>query len=658
MSGYDIGISGFHAAQQALNIVGNNIANAATEGYHRQSVDFRPNADTYTNGLMLGQGVSVEGVIRLVDTFLESELINQESSMAQITRELESLRTIESALGELSMEGLSVALDNFFGAIQELAAHPTEPNYQNPVISTAESLCIQLRNMGSVVSDMQDAIYTEARSVVTQVNVITDQIAQLNSTIRSRLIVGDDANNILDQRDQLVTDLSQLIGITTYNREYGVVDIVAGDTPLVIGSDDFAIQAALVASGSSYEIGISPEDVSVYNTSITGGKIGALVNLRGTIVDGISTKLDTLARGIANQVNRIHVQGVGTAGSFTSQTGGAMTASAASDFVPSVSDGNIYLRLTAPDGTVTRNTIAVDTATDTLATMAAKFNVVTGLTSSVTDGKLDITADANYTFDFLPGVLASPVNGTSTMTGSVPTINISGDYSGSSTKTYTCTVSGTGTVGAGTLTVTVNDGSGDVATLDLGTGYVPGSTITVVDGIEISIGPGDLNNGQLFQISAVSNSDPTGFLAATGINCFFTGATASSIAVSDYVGNASNGVSNIAVRNSVSLDDNRGALAMAALGDTEITDLGSMTMKEYYRDIVIDVANQISNTELRGDNAYGMWQGLSKQRSEVSGVDMNDEAAKMLMFEKMFQGMAKYINAISTAIDTLMSIVG
>jgi len=295
MSGYEIGISGFHAAQQALNVVGNNIANAATEGYHRQSVDFRPNADTYTNGLMLGQGVSVEGVIRLVNTFLESELLNQESSMAQINRELESLKTIESALGELSTEGLSVALDNFFGAIQDLAAHPTESNYQNPVISTAESLCIQLRNMGSVVSSMQDAIYTETQSVVTQINIITDQIAQLNSTIQSRMVVGDEVNNMLDQRDHLVTELSQMIGITTHSQEYGVVNIVADDIPLVVGSKDFAIRAGLVASGSSYEIGIAPEDTNLYNTGITGGKIGALVNLRGTIVDGISTKLDTLA---------------------------------------------------------------------------------------------------------------------------------------------------------------------------------------------------------------------------------------------------------------------------------------------------------------------------------------------------------------------------
>lgn len=657
MSDYEIGISGFQAVQQALNVVGNNIANAATEGYHRQDVDFRPADDTYLNDIMVGQGVAIEGIVRMVNTFLEGEIVDQESMIAQISRELESLKTVESALGELSSSGLSTALDNFFGAMQDLAAHPTDSNYQNPVISAAESLCIQLRNMGTVITDMQEGLFTEAQETVIQINLITTQIAELNSSIHSRLVVGDNANNILDQRDQLITDLSRMIGVMTYDREYGVVDIAAGNTPLVVGAQECLIKVGLIADGTSYNIGISPDDADVYDINVTGGKIGALVNLRGNIVDALATKLDNLAEGIANQINKLHVQGVGTAGSFTSQTGWTMAVTDVSDFEPSVTSGNIYVRMTAPDGTVSRSTIAVDTATDTLATMAAKFNGITGLTGVVTAGKLVLTAGTDYTFDFLPGVLSAPIAATSTMTGTVPTINISGDYTGTSTKTYTATISGTGTVGSGTLTVTVNDGTSDVATLTLGTGYVPGSVIAVADGIKISVGPGDLNDAETFQISAVSNSDPTGFLAATGINCFFTGNNAGSIAVNDYVGNSTNGINNIAVCNSVSLDDNGGALAMANIGDTAIAGLGSMSMKEYYRETVIDVANQISNTELRQDNSYGVWRSLNQQRDEVSGVDMNDEAAKMLVFERMFQAIAKYMNAVSTALDTLMNIM-
>ena len=96
---------------------------------------------------------------------------------------------------------------------------------------------------------------------------------------------------------------------------------------------------------------------------------------------------------------------------------------------------------------------------------------------------------------------------------------------------------------------------------------------------------------------------------------------------------------------------------MANIGATAITSLGSISMKDYYREIVIDVANQISNTELRQDSSYGVWRSLSQQRDEFSGVDINDEAAKMLVFERMFQAIAKYMNAVSTAMDTLMNII-
>ena len=120
MAGYEIGISGLHAAQKALDIIGNNIANAATEGYHRQEVDLRPADEVYTNGQMVGQGVEYAGVRRMVNEIIESELLRQSSSLADIEKRLETLRTIENAFGELSSEGLSTALDNFFAPMSRI----------------------------------------------------------------------------------------------------------------------------------------------------------------------------------------------------------------------------------------------------------------------------------------------------------------------------------------------------------------------------------------------------------------------------------------------------------------------------------------------------------------------------------------------------------
>jgi len=668
MSSYDIGLSGLNAAQRALDVIGNNIANAATEGYHRQRVELSPTEDVYINGVYIGQGVEFEGITRLIDRFLDGQIVNQESTMAQIWRELEALRTMESTFGELSTDGLSTAMDNFFGALYELAAKPNDQNYQYPVISAAQSLVNQLRGLGTTVSELGTQVYEEAQSTIESINTLAAQIAELNGNIRTMAVSGNDVNNMCDQRDQLITELARLTGITTVEMEYGVVNISVGDALLVAGSNSFELELGLVVNGSNYDFGISPAGAGVYSTQLSGGKLGGLFSLNNEILRDVGTKLDTLAKTIVFEVNKLHVQGVGASGSFGQLTGWTMTNENLSDFDPPLVDGEtLYVRVTYPDGSVVREPITVDASVggDTLTTMAAKFAAITGLSDSqVNSGQLEIVADDGYTFDFLGGVPAEPpaAGVDNTMAGNVPDIDISGLYTGTTNKTYTFTVVGNGTVGSGTVSVSVNDGSGVVATINVGDGYVPGTVVNVHDGIKISFdtsgsSAGDLNNGELFRISALANSDASGFLAATGINCFFSGTGSTSIAVTDYVSNSVSGADRIAVSGSVGMDDNANVLAMARLGDSSISDLGGLTLKKYYRNIATDVGEQISLAEIRRDTASGVWRSLTKQRDETSGVDINDEAAKMLLFERMFQAMAKYINVISKSLDTIIELI-
>lgn len=668
MGSYEIGLSGLNAAQRALDVIGNNIANAATEGYHRQRVELTPTDDVYINGVYIGQGVEFEGVTRLIDRFLDGQIVNQESTMAQISRELSALRTIESTFGELSTDGLSTAMDNFFNAMYELAAKPKDKNYQYPVISTAQSLVNQLRSLGTTVSELETQVYEEAQSAVESINSLAVQVAELNGNIRTMTVGGNDTNNMRDQRDQLITELARLTGITTVEMEYGVVNISVGNASLVAGSNAFKLELGLVVNGGNYDFGISPAGAGVYNTQLSGGKLGGLFSLNNEILRDVGNKLDTLAKTIVFEVNKLHVQGVGSSGSFGQLTGWTMTSTNLSDFDTPLVDGQtLYVRVTYPDGSVVRESIVVDTSVggDTLTTMAAKFAAITGLSGSqVNSGQLKIVADAGYAFDFLGGVLAEPpaAGADNTMTGNVPDISISGLYTGSTNKTYTFTVVGNGTVGSGTVSVSVNDGSGVVATINVGSGYVPGTVVTMHDGIKISFdvsgaSAGDLNDGELFRISALTNSDASGFLAATGINSFFAGTGSTSIAVTDYVGNSVNGADRIAVSGSVGMDDNANVLAMARLGDSGISDLGGLTLKKYYRGIATDIGEQISLAEIRQDSASGVWRSLTKQRDETSGVDLNNEAAKMLMFERMFQAMAKYINVISRSLDTIIELI-
>jgi flagellar hook-associated protein 1 FlgK len=123
MQNYSIALSGLGAAQKALEIVGNNVANAATDGYHRQRIELSPAYASQVGSVLLGGGVNIAGVTRMIDMLLEQEVFRQQSSLGQVSQELTTLQTIEGALGEFSVGGsLSTTIDEFFSALQDLSS--------------------------------------------------------------------------------------------------------------------------------------------------------------------------------------------------------------------------------------------------------------------------------------------------------------------------------------------------------------------------------------------------------------------------------------------------------------------------------------------------------------------------------------------------------
>ena len=609
MGGYEIGISGLQAARNALDVIGNNIANAATEGYHRQEVDLRPKDDAYSNGDMIGQGVDFGRIKRFVDDLLDAEIVKQESTVSQLARELEGLRTMESTFAELSSSALSSALDGFFNTLHDLSGNPSNTNLQNMVVASGETLAFHLQNMGEKLSDIEDRAYTEAGDTVNEINLISAQIADLNKNIYSMTVKGDNVNNLLDQRAGLVGRMSELAGVKTYAREHDVIDVMIGDTTIVIGSHVTELEVGLVSNSGEFDIGISPVGTGKYDTDLSGGKLGGLVKLRNTIARDVGNKLDTLAQSIITGINGQHFQGVGTSGSFTSLSGWAMTSETLSDFDPPVTDGTINIRITDSAGSVTRESFNVNASTHTITDIRNWLGGLTGInnaTTVVNSGQLEIKSDTGYTFDFLGGVLTEPpsAGADNTMAGfggsAEPDIKISGNYSGTSNETYTCTVvtspaAQTGlSIGSGSMVFEVRNGAGSlVSTVNVGDGY-DGSWVLIEKNIKISFGangasPGYLNDGELFRFDAIADSDTSGVMAAIGLNTFFSGSNALSIGVTDSIKSSPG---NIAIRGRVEPDpmnpgaittDNLNVLAMARLGETTMSSLGGLDPKSFYR---------------------------------------------------------------------------
>ncbi len=653
MEGYSIGLSGLDAAQKALDVIGNNIANAATEGYHRQRVEMSPAYSSQQGSVLIGGGVEISGITRMINSLLEQEILRQQSFLGQLSREFTTLRTIETTFGELSTEGgLSAAIDEFFNALQNLSAHPAEAIWQNQVITSAETLANQFRTLSECLSALETQIRLEAENITAQINTIITQIAELNDNIERTEIVGAVANNLRDQRDQLINELSTLIAIETQDREYGVVDVSIAGLPAVVGTATAELEVGLREQGM---LGLSMAGALNYDTDVQGGQLGGLITLKNRTLAEIRNDLDSLANAIIQQVNKYHVQAVGTEGSFTELTGWQMPSEDLADFEPPVTDGQIYIRvINTSTGQITRHEIDINASTDSLTSIAADISAITGLTASVAESRLHIQSDANYKFDFLPCVLPEPT--TSNLSGtSPPNISVSGIYTGTENQTFTFTVIDTGVVGNGDMQLEVRNGIGEfVANLNIGSGYAAGDKLDIGNGIKAALGVGDLNAGDSFEIDAFADSDTTGLLAATGLNTFFSGSKASDMAVCSDI---SSSPGRIGTSLGPDMTDNNNTLRLAALNDESVSSLNEMTPVQFYHQLVTEIGQQLFVKQIQQDNVEAIVHNLTGQQSEISGVNINDEAAQMLVFEQMFQAMAKYLNTIQSTILTLMEIV-
>ena len=660
MDSFGIGISGLNAAQRAFDIIGNNIANAATEGYHRQRLNLTPAYSSQVGPVILGGGVDIAGITRMIDGFLEKEILRQQSSLEQVSQELSMLSTVENAFGELSGSGgLSTALDDFFNALRDLSAHPAETIWQNQAVTSAQIMAAKFKTLGHFLTTLESQISLEAENVTNQINDLIGTIAELNHNINKQEISSGQAYNLRDQRDQCITELSKLISIETVSREYGVVDISTNGILLVVNNSAFELEVGI---DENLELGIAAAGGLNYNTDVQGGRLGALLSLKNDLIADIQNDLDNLANAIIQQINQYHVQGVGSEGSFTSLTGWVNESGDLSDF-STVAVGYTYIRVTnTSTGAVTRTQIDVnqDAASDTLTEIAGFINGagVANVTASVnSSNQLTISADTGYKFDFLPAVL--PTATTDFAEASPPTVTVSGIYTGTSNDTLTFTVSGDGSVGNDdSLQLIVTDSTGTIATVNIGSGYAVGDEITIGNtGIKIALSIGDLNQtieDDKFTVQVFGNTDTSGLLSAVGINTFFSGSNAQNIAVcADITANPKR----VATALGEDMTDNNNALRIAALRDQAVTALNSMTPGEYYRRLITDIGQQVSVKQTHQKNIEVMVQNLATQQSEISGVNINDEAARMLIFEQMFKAMAKYLSTLQSSLSTIMEII-
>lgn len=307
MSLYSIALSGLNAGQIALQTTGNNIANVNTPGYNREITKL---AESSVMG-----GVTVSGVERQFNQFVASQLNQSQSATAALTSYQNQIQQIDSLLAD-SDSGLPVMMQNFFSSLQDLSGSASDPAARQGVIGTADNLTAQFRSLNSYFSEMQSSVNGEINDQVNQINNISSNIAKLNKEISfARAKTGEVPNGLLNQRDQLVSDLSQRIDVRVNVQDNGVYNISAGSgLSLVSGTNSFKMQAVTsfedpTRTTLAYEDGAG-NLIPVRETSIKGGSLGGVMQFRREALDEAESRLGQLAVTMAGSFNEQHMAGV------------------------------------------------------------------------------------------------------------------------------------------------------------------------------------------------------------------------------------------------------------------------------------------------------------------------------------------------------------
>ncbi|MCP4377245.1 MAG: flagellar hook-associated protein FlgK [bacterium] len=653
MGSYAIGLSGLRVAQQMIDLTSTNIANATTEGYHRQEAIISPVILNTYSGVGIG-GAEISAVRRNINSLLEVEIANQQGVLSQTSEELDVLRAIEAAFGEVGSGGLSDAIDNFFNSLTELAGDPNNEAMRVQAVWAGDALAGEFRNLGTFLQVMDTQIRDQTEEGVREFNSLTAKINDLTDEMAVIELRGGSNNILRDQRDQAVMELSKLADVRVAGMDDAQVEslrVSAWGIPVVTRTSSIEIESYIDNDG---DLSVGVLDSGVYQSGARGGKIGAMLAVKNDILSDLRTNLDALANEVITAVNDIHIQGVGSNGSFSELTGITVDSGAFSGWSAPITDGSFYVRVTdTSTNAVTRTKVDVAT-TDTVSDISTLIDGITGVSTSIGNSALTIAADAGYKFDFMPAVLPTPTSSTIAGT-SVPTI--SGLYSGTTNQTYTCTVVGTGDVGVATsLSLEVRDGSNQLMrTMNIGQGYAAGDLLEIDSGIDVALTSGGFVNGDVFTVQALADSDTSGFLGAAGINSLFSGTSAANMAVrSDILDDPTGRFAcsiGAAMTDSVNVDH------MINIGDVTRSALSDKSVQDYYRNIVVGVGQSVSIREAKKIGLDNVVTQLESQRENISGVDINEEAAKLISLERMYQGMARVIAAQDKALGVLMDLL-
>ena len=642
-------VSGLLAYQRALATTGHNVANVNTPGYSRQSAQLNTQTPLPTGGGFIGTGVTVSTVTRAYDQFISTQLRTTTANQSELAAYNELAKQVDNIVAD-PQAGLTPAMEEYFKAVQAVANDPNSAPARQVLLNQSNSLSNRFHYLNERLDNLQELANSRIRSTVQEVNSLSQSIGELNDKITASQAQagGQPPNDLMDQRDEAIRKLAELVAVGVVHQNNGTADVFIGNgQTLVLGSKSGTLGVAQNAyDPQTLDINFGFNSGSAVNitNNVTGGKLGGILTFRNDLLANTRNKLGRVAVGFTEAVNAQHAlglnQGNTLGGDFftgmSTQQSVANRANAPSTdftFTGTVTDigglqaSDYRVSYLAGTYTVTRlsdNSVVGSSPVAAIDLTATEGFSISSVGTTITDGdSFLLRMVGNGARDF--GV---EVNQTSQIAAAAPLrarLAISNTGDGKISQGSVSNAAGLPLGAPITLTFDPNA---------LGAG-IPGFTVTG--------GPG----GTLAYDPATESA---------GKNFTFAGYGGYTFKVSNV---PASGDQFVIENNTNATSDNRNMLQFMTLQSSSKMINGvagpSASFEGAYSQMVSDVGayTRQSDVDLQAQNT--LLSQATESWSNISGVNLDEEAANLIRFQQAYQASAQLVNSARTIFDTLLA---
>jgi len=645
MSLLSIGKTGLLAAQVGLSVTGNNISNASTPGYSRQTA-IQTDATTQFFGFgYQGTGTQVVAIQRSYDNFLATQLRGAQANQASLDTYNSQISQIDNLLADPTA-GLSPAMSDFFSGVQDASSNPASTASRQALLSSASSLAGRFQYISSRFQEVATGVNGQIATTATQINTYTQQIADLNGKIMAG---GTDPNDLLDQRDQLLTQLNNLVQINVTNNADNSVSVSFGNgQPLVLTTTTFTLATAPSTTDvSRTQVGFQTPNGGfspLPDTMFTGGQMGGLLSFRDGALDQAQNQLGQVAAGLAVSFNAQQALGQDLNGAPGKPVFGPINAYVGPNTHNSAASTASVTAVVSNASALTSSDYSVDYDATTAAYTVTRLS--DGTKFPVTSSPQTIDG-VDYTFS------GNPAGGDNFLVR--PTYNAAASISvvmNDPTQLALAAPISTSIPSSNTGKATISPGSVDATYLQ------PGNTLAAAVTLAYDKASNSLSGfppGQ--NVTVTVNGVPTVYPAGTpsipytdgaqisfgGVNFAISGTPADTDTFS--VGPNTNGVG-----------DARNGVLLGALQTQNVLNGGNSTYQTAYAQMVNTVGNKAREAQISSNAADAAVTSATNAQQSVSGVNLDEEAANLLRYQQAYQAAGKIMQIAGQLFDVLTSI--